>query len=303
MTFTVTILGSGAAIPLTHRNPSAQLINIHERLYLLDCAEGTQVQLRKNRVRLQKINHIFITHLHGDHYFGLMGLITTLHLLGREGELHIYAHAPLEEIIETQLKASNTTLRYPLHFHAVDPEKREVIMDDGIVEVSCLPMVHGFPTSGYIIKEKPGKPNIRKDFVKGRELNPSDYERIKNGDDYVDPAGKRFSNDEITIPPRPPRSYAYCTDTAYNEAIIPDISGVDLLYHETTFMEDRRKDAEAKFHSTAKQAATIAHKAKVGKLLIGHYSARYKDLDDLLNEARSVFPGTLLGVDGLSIEI
>lgn len=303
MNFSVTILGSGAAIPLTHRNPSAQLINVHDRLYLFDCAEGTQVQLRKNHARLQKISHIFITHLHGDHYYGLMGLITTLHLLGRETDLHVYAHAPLEEIIDLHLKVSNTTLRYPLHFHVVDPDKREMIMDDGNAEVSSLPMIHNFPTSGYIIREKPGRPNIRKDFVKGRELKISDYESIKSGKDYVDPSGRIFPNSEITIPPRPPRSYAYCTDTAYNEAIIPEIKGVDLLYHETTFMEDRRADAEAKFHSTAKQAATIALKSKAGKLLIGHYSARYKDLDALLKEARSVFPGTLLGVDGLTIDI
>ena len=220
MTFSVTILGSGAAIPLTHRNPSAQLINVHEKLFLFDCAEGTQVQLRKNRAGIHKIEHIFISHLHGDHYYGLMGLITSMHLLGREKPLHIYAYYQLEEIINMHLEVSKTTLKYPLEFHAIDPEKNEVLLETKIVVVSSIPMKHNFPTCGFLISEKEGKPNIRKEFLAGRELEHVDYRRIKDGEDYIDKEGKVYANSEITRSPGRPRSYAYCTDTAYAESII-----------------------------------------------------------------------------------
>ena len=303
MTFSVTILGSGAAIPLTHRNPSAQLVNVQDQLFLFDCSEGTQVQLRRNHVRLQKIEHIFITHLHGDHYFGLLGLITSLHLLGRESELHIYAYYQLEEIIQMQLTASQTVLRYPLIFHAIDPEKNKVILETSKLSVQTIPLNHNFPTCGFMISEKPGKPNIRKDFLKGRDIEHKEFGRIKDGGDYVDPEGRVFTHAEITHPAKPPRSYAYCTDTAYDERIIPFIKGVDLLYHEATFLDDRKADAEAKYHSTASQAATIAKKAEAGQLLIGHFSARYRELGELLNEARAVFPETLLADDGLIIAL
>ncbi len=303
MTFSVSILGCGAAIPLTHRNPSAQVVNVKEQLYLFDCAEGTQVQLRKNHFRLQKIENIFISHLHGDHYFGLMGLITSLHLLGRESALHIYAYHQLEQIIQMHLHASKTVLRYPLHFHAIDPDRNEVIMENKTVSVSSIPMKHNFPTCGFLIREHQGKPNIRKDFLEGKSLDVSDYGRIKRGEDYIDSAGKVYPNADITLPPAPPRSYAYCTDTAYDEGIIPIIENIDLLYHEATFMEDRKADAEAKFHSTAMQAASIARKAHAGQLIIGHFSARYKEMDKMLDEAREIFANTVLAEDGLSIDI
>lgn len=303
MTFSITILGSGGAIPLTNRNPSAQLINVHEKLFLFDCAEGTQLQLRKNHIRMQKIEHIFISHLHGDHYFGLMGLITSLHLLGREAELHLYAHPSLEKIIDLHLEASQTILRYPLVFHVLDPDKVAVILDDKTVEVSTIPMKHNFPTCGFLIREKQAKPNIRKDFLEGKDLDRFDFRRIKRGHDYVDADGKVYRNEDITTPPKPARAYAYCTDTAYNEDIIPLIKGVDLLYHEATFMEDKAEAASEKFHSTAKQAALIAQKAEVKRLLIGHYSARYKEASDLLQEAKEVFPETILALDNKTIEV
>lgn len=301
MTFSVTILGSGAAIPLTNRNPSAQIINVHESLFLFDCAEGTQVQLRRNHIRFQKIGHIFISHLHGDHYFGLMGLITSLHLLGREAELHIYAYHQLEEIIQMHLEASQTRLKYPLIFNAIDPEKNETILEYKKVNVSTIPMKHNFPTCGFLITETKGKPNIRKDFLEGKTLENPDYSRIKKGEDYVDPEGRIYPNAEITTPAKPPRSYAYCTDTAYDESIVPIIQKVSLLYHEATFMDDKAADADAKFHSTASQAAMIAKKAEVEKLMIGHYSARYRELDDLLGEAKAIFPETILAEDGLEV--
>lgn len=303
MKFSVTILGCSAAIPLTHRNPSAQLINVHEQLFLFDCAEGTQVQLRRMRVRLQKVNHIFISHLHGDHYFGLIGLVTSLHLLGRETALHIYAPPDLEKIINLQLESSQTILRYDLVFHHINPDESNILFSNSILEVSSIPMYHNFPTTGFLIREKQAKPNIRKEFLAGRTLGNKDFRMIKDGADYVDADGTVYKNESITIPARPSRSYAYCTDTAYNENLVPYIKGVDLLYHEATFMEDKAADAEAKFHSTARQAATIASLAGVKKLVIGHYSARYKELDDLWQEAKDVFPDTELANDGLIIEL
>jgi len=299
----VTILGSGAAIPLTHRNPSAQVVNVHGKLFLFDCAEGTQVQLRRQHVRLQKIDHIFISHLHGDHYFGLMGLVTTLHLLGREQELHIYAYHQLEEIINMHLNASQTILRYPLVFHAIDPEKNTLILDNKVATVSTIPMKHNFPTCGFLIREKEAKPNIRKEFVKEKELAHEDFKKIKNGEDYTDQDGKLYANADITSPPKPARSYAYCTDTSYDESIVPIVNGVDLLYHEATFMEDRKADAGAKFHATAKQAAAIARLAGAKRLAIGHFSARYMDLEGLLEEAREVFSETVLAEEGITLTL
>jgi ribonuclease Z len=303
MTFSVTVLGLGAAIPLTHRNPSAQLVNIHNHLILLDCAEGTQVQMRRSRIPIQKLSHIFISHLHGDHYYGLMGLITSLHLLGREHDLHIYADGKLEKIIALHLEASQTKLRYRLHFHTIDTGKHSLILDEASFTVSTIPMKHNFPDCGFLIREKQGRRNIRKDFLEGKELRHEEYVSIKDGKDYVAPDGKVYANDEITYPPPAPRSYAYCTDTAYNESMIPLIEGADLLYHEATFMEDRKADAEAKFHSTAAEAAMIAKKAGAGRLMLGHFSARYRELDPILNEARAIFPETILVEEGGRVEV
>ena len=303
MNFKVSILGSGAAIPLLSRNPSAQLVNVNEHLYLLDCAEGTQLQLRRQHVRIQRIEHIFISHLHGDHYYGLMGLVTTFHLLGRKETLHVYAHPDLEKIINLHLNTSKTVLQYPLVFHGIDPYETQMIHEDKFVTVTTIPLEHNFPACGFLIREKQAKRNIRKDFLEGRSLSPVDYRRIKNGEDYVDEYGGIHLNYEITLPPREPRAYAYCSDTAYSEDIIPVIKGVNLLYHESTFMEDRAADAATKYHSTAKQAALIALKAGAGRLIIGHYSARYKTLDNMLAEAKEVFTDTVLAEDGLIIEL
>ncbi|MBU2649293.1 MAG: ribonuclease Z [Bacteroidetes bacterium] len=297
-TFAVTVLGSGAAIPLLQRNPSAHLLNIHENLYLVDCAEGTQLQLRKSRVRMQRIDHIFISHLHGDHYFGLLGLITSLHLLGRTKELYVFAHAKLKEIIDIHLDASNTVLRYPMLFQEINPEKHEMIFENDSVTVESFPLNHNFPVNGFLFREKPARPNIRADFLENRQLSNIELQKIKKGENYIDPEGNIYFNQDITTPPPPPRSYAYCSDTAYYEPVIPVIKGADLLYHEATFMEDKAQDAADKFHSTAAQAATIAKLAGVKRLMIGHYSARYKTLGALLNEAKAVFPETILADDG-----
>ena len=298
MTFALTILGSGGAVPLVSRNPSAQVLNIHEKLYLLDCAEGTQVQLRKNRIKFQRINHIYITHLHGDHYFGIMGLITTYHLLGRTNELHIFAPEPLEEIINMQLVASQTVLRYPLVFHAVDTEVSSLIYEDEIMSVTTVPLAHNFPTCGYFFQEKEARRNIRKEFLEGRQMTNGEIRKIKDGADYKDESGEVFKNKDITHDPPQPRSYAYLTDTAYHEAVIPIIRGASLLYHEATFMEEKAEDAKAKYHSTAAEAATIAKKAEVKKLVLGHYSARYRSLGKIQEEAKQVFPNTIMADDG-----
>lgn len=303
MQFKVTILGSGAAIPVPERNPSAHLVEVRNHHILLDCAEGTQMQLRRFSSHPQKISHIFISHLHGDHYFGLIGLLTTFHLLGRRTELNVFGPAPLKEIIEIQLKHSDTELVYPLVFHPVDTENANIVLENDHIIVSTIPLNHRIPTCGYLIREKLLKRNIRHDFADLHKLTQKDYDEIKSGKDYVDDEGRTYPNKSITLDPPQVRLYAYCTDTVYDRTIIPLVRDADLLYHEATFAEDKAADATAKFHTTARQAAAIARDAGVKKLVIGHFSARYDNGDQLLKEAREIFPETLPAFDGLSILI
>jgi ribonuclease Z len=303
MIFTVTILGSNSAIPALRRNPTAQLVNHNERFFLLDCAEGTQLQLRKNKLKVQRINHIFISHLHGDHFFGLIGLISTMHLLGRNKDLHIYGPPQLEEILQLQLDASETELIYPLIFHPIQAEKREVIYEDEKLKVSTIPLKHRIPTCGFLFQEKQGKRKLKKEKIKKLNIAPEQFLQIKDGADFIDTGGTIIKNIELTNDPDPIRSYAYCSDTAYFEDIIPLIKGADLLYHETTFMDDRAQAATDKFHSTTIEAATIAKKAGVKKLIIGHFSNRYDNPEILQNEARTIFPNTETATDGKVFEI
>lgn len=303
MTFSVTILGSGAAIPTSNRNPTAHLVEVRNQLLLLDCGEGTQMQLRKSGVKIQRIGHIFISHLHGDHYFGLIGLLNTLHLLGRNKDLHLYGILPLKQLIDLQLELSRTTLAYNLIFHPFEADKPVLILDDEQFTVSTIPLNHRVPTCGFLITEKPEKRKIRKDFVKHVIVPLEYFDGIKEGKNFTDEQGNVYQNHQITDDPPAVKSYAYCTDTAYYEPIIPIIKNCDLLYHEATFMEDKAEDARAKFHSTAREAATIALKAGVKKLVIGHYSARYKEVESLLGEARAIFPETLLGEDGMTVQV
>ena len=302
MKFAITILGSGAAIPTSDRNPTAHLVEVRNRLLLLDCGEGTQMQLRKSGYKFQKISHIFISHLHGDHYFGLIGLLNTMHLLGRTQPMHLHGIPPLIQLVNLQLELSRTTLAYPLVFHPFETENPSIILEDGEITVSTIPLNHRVPTCGFLISEKPEKRKILKDFLTKVKVPFHFFERIKDGEDYTDDDGVVHFNRQITDDPPHPRSYAYCTDTAYHEPVIPIIRNCNLLYHEATFMEDKAKDAHAKFHSTAREAATIALKANVKQLVIGHYSARYKELESLLEEAKQVFPNTILGKDGMKIE-
>lgn len=303
MGFSITILGCSSAIPTVERNPSGQVINFNDRLYLIDCAEGTQLQLRRYVPRIQRLQAIFISHLHGDHFFGLVGLVSTLSLLGRKKDLHVYGPDGLEEIVMLQIAYSQTQLNYPLFFHTTTPGIAEVIFDEDDFYVTSFPLDHRIPTHGFVFKEKKVLPKIRKEVVFSEEIPYTEYQRIKEGDDYVTMDGTVLLHEALTIPSAPPRSYAYCSDTRYTEAIIPYIQDVNLLYHETTFLKDMADQAELKFHSTAEQAATIAKLAKVKKLLIGHYSARYDEPEKLLEEAAEIFPDTCLSFDGLTIII
>jgi ribonuclease Z len=262
MTFSLTVLGSNSAIPTLNRNPSAHLLNVNERLFLIDCAEGTQLQMRRYHVKFQRIRHIFISHLHGDHFYGLIGLLTSLHLLGRHEELNLYGHPMLKEIIDLQLQASLTTLNYPLVFHPLHLEQYTLIHEDEKITVHSFPLKHSVPTCGFVFREK--KPARFSDIV---------------------------------------RSYAYCSDTAYTESILPYIQGCTLLYHETTFMHDRANNARDKQHSTTIEAATIAMKSSAKALMIGHFSARYDELEPLLAEAKTVFENTILAEDGKSYSV
>jgi ribonuclease Z len=301
--FNLTILGSSSATPTSERNPTAQLLNHGEKLFLIDCGEGTQVSLRRMRIHFQRIRHIFISHLHGDHFYGLIGLISSMHLLGRTKSLHVYGPPMLKDILDMQLQASLTTLLYPLEFHCTQADTPEVLFEDEHIVVSSFPMLHRIPTTGFLFQEKPYERRIRKDVIDLLKIPVHLIPKLRMGEDYVDQDGTVHLNEIITIEPPEPRSYAFCSDTAYFEAIIPVVSSVSMLYHETTFMNNREVNATEKFHSTTGQAATIALKAGVKKLLIGHYSARYDDLQPLLAEARAVFPETELAVDGSIFEI
>ncbi len=298
MTFEITILGSSSATPIYQRHPTAQLLNIHERFFLVDCGEGTLIQMNRFRIKFHRINHIFISHLHGDHYLGLMGLLSTMHLQGRTIPLHLYAPNDLQEIIDIQLRYSQTVLRYELIFHPVNSTSSELIFEDDDVEVRTIVLNHRIPCTGFLFCEKQKQRKLIKEKLQEMNIPVSVYQDLKNGKEYVDENGKRFSNAELTTDPRLPRSYAFCSDTLYNELIIPQIKEIDLLYHEATFMNDKLERAAETFHTTAAQAATIANKANVKRLIIGHFSARYKDLYPLLEEAKAVFENTTLALEG-----
>lgn len=303
MAFSVTILGNSGAIPTSTRHPTSMLLNMNYKFFLIDCGEGTQIQLRKYKFKIQKINRIFISHLHGDHFFGLVGLISSQHLLGRQEALHIYADSRIREIIDLQMEISDTRLRFPIEYHPTDPEKPETVYEDDEHYVKTFPLEHSVPTTGFLFAEKQRPRKIRKDFVKRENPEVEDILKIKSGADYVNQSGKFFNNKSITIAPPKPRSFAFCSDTRYGESIIPYIKNVDLLYHEASFLEDMASVAAEKYHATAGEAAQIAKQASVEKLMIGHFSARYKTLETLLNEAREIFPQTVLAEEGKTFKI
>ncbi len=301
MRFEVTLLGTGAALPAQGRSPSAQVVRADEALYLVDCGEGTQERLRQAGLNFMRIGHVFISHLHGDHYFGLMGLLSTMHLLGRTQELHVHGPAPLKPIIDIQLQASATWLRYPLRFHPLaDDSPREVWQDERLV-VTSLPLRHRLPTTGFLFRQRQPPLRLRPERV----ADIPHYRRsaVKLGADLENADGSITPNGELTLPPDPPRAYAYCSDTAHHPDLVQWLRGVDLLYHEATFTRHLAARARETMHSTAADAASIARDAGVGSLLLGHFSSRYKDLGPILAEARELFPEVALGAEGRSYPI
>jgi len=299
--FSVTILGNNSALPAYDRHPTAQVVTLNDQLLLIDCGEGTQMQISKYKIRRSKINHIFISHLHGDHYFGLIGLLTSMSLLGREHDLHIYAPAPLKEIIELQLKVADSTLSFPLHFHLL--EEDGLIADEKTFSVECFATRHRIECRGFIIREKKKPRKINKEKIAKFDIPASFYDRLKDGQDYEAKDGSIIQNEWVTIPNTPPNSYAFCADTIYDERIAEKVKEVVLLYHEATYLKALHEKASARFHSTSEQAATIACKANVQKLLIGHFSSKYESLDQFLTEAREVFPNTELAIEGVTYRL
>ncbi|PTS89098.1 ribonuclease Z [Flavobacterium sp. HMWF030] len=298
----LTILGCYAATPRTITNPTSQVLEIKNRLFLVDCGEGTQVQLRKNKIKFSKINHIFISHLHGDHFFGLIGTISTFALLGRTTDLHIYGPKGVKEIITLQLRLSNSWTTYELFFHELESKESEVIFEDHKVIVKTIPLKHRVYTNGFLFQEKPGERKLNVDAVQQYDIHTAYYQKIKNGGNVTLDDGTVIENQKLSFAPIPSMSYAFCSDTVFNEAIIPIIKDVDVLYHESTFLESEAALAQKTLHSTAKEAATIALKANAKQLVLGHYSTRYDGIEAFKKEAQEIFPNVLLGDDGVSFE-
>lgn len=301
MTFSVTVLGSSSALPTSLRYPTAHLLNAYERFFLIDCGEGTQIQLRKFKMKFSKINHVFISHLHGDHYFGLFGFLSSLSLLGRTDKIHIYAHAELKNILDFQLKYYQ--LGFEIIFHKLSEGKVEVIYEDKQIQVTTFPLKHSIVSNGFLFKEKPKERNLRKEMIDYYQLSIRDIVKIKNGEDFIDIEGNIVSNDRLTFPPFKQRSYAFCSDTAFEPSMVPVIEGVDILYHESTFADDMKQRAKETMHSTAKQAAEIAKRANAKKLLLGHFSARYTDLDIFESEAREIFKNSFIVSEGQTYDV
>jgi len=298
----LTILGCYAATPRSFTNPTSQVLEIRNHLFLIDCAEGTQVQLRRNKLRFSKINHIFISHLHGDHFYGLIGLVSTFMLLNRNTDLHIYGPKGIEEVIKLQLKLSNSWVNYGLFFHELISIESEIIFEDEKVLVKTIPLKHRVYTNGFLFEEKVGDRKLNVDAVQNYEIDSCYYQKIKNGKDIILEDGRIIQNELLTFDPIPAKSYAFCSDTVYNENIIPLIKNIDLLYHEATFLQSEEELAGKTMHSTAKQAASIALKANVKQLILGHYSTRYESITTFKEEAETIFDNVLLGDDGASFE-
>jgi ribonuclease Z len=299
----LTILGCYAATPRTITNPTSQVLEIKNRMFLIDCGEGTQVQLRKNKIKFSKINQVFISHLHGDHFFGLIGLISTFSLLGRTTDLHIYGPKGIKEIILLQLRLSNSWTNYDLYFHELETEESETIFEDDKVVVKTIPLKHRVYTNGFLFQEKVGERKLNMDAVLNHEIESCYYQKIKNGKDIVLDDGRIISNSLLTFDPIQPKSYAFCSDTVYHEAILPIIDNVDVLYHESTFLESEDGLALKTLHSTAKEAARIALKANAKQLILGHYSTRYESISLFKEEAETIFSEVTLAEDGKTFEL
>jgi len=303
MKFEVTILGSSSATPIYNRNPSSQALNINERLYLIDCGEGTQQQMLRYDVKSSRIDHIFISHLHGDHYLGLVGLLSSLHLNGRIKPLKLYCPELLKEIIDLQLASSETEIQYPIEYKFTNPAQAEVILENQDITIETIPLDHGIACTGFLFREKKRLRKLIKEKMEEFNIPVAYFTALKKGDDYTDPDGNVYKNETLTRDSAEPKTYVYCSDTLYNERYFGQINNATLLYHEATFLNNMLDRANETRHTTALQAGEIALKTHAKKLLIGHFSARYKTLVELLDEARSVFPDTELAVEGKTFVI
>jgi ribonuclease Z len=302
-TFELLILGCSSASPTSDRNPSGQLLNIAERHFLIDCGEGTQIQLRRFRARFQSIDHLFISHLHGDHFFGVPGFLSSMHLLGRKQELNIYCPAELKEVMDKINSISDTRLSYPIKWHFTNRDGLNLMFEDKKVEVFSFPLEHRIHCTGFLFREKPLPRKIDKYKLDTLDISYADIMQLKGGNDVVNRKGELIRNADATLDPLPSRSYAYCSDTIFRVEVAEFIKGVDLLYHESTFLKDHEERAAKTFHSTAAQAAEVARLAGAKQLLLGHYSARYTNLDGFLSEAGAIFPECLLATDGKKVKI
>ncbi len=298
----LTILGCYAATPRTLTNPTSQVLEIKNHMFLIDCGEGTQVQLRKHKIKFSKINHIFISHLHGDHFFGLPGLISTFRLLGRDKEMHVYGPRGIKEAITLLLKLGDSWTNYPLFFHELSSKESEIVYEDDRISVETIPLDHRIYTNGYLFREKLGERKLDVNAVSKYKIDKAYFQNIKNGKDVLLENGKKIANDLLSFDPPKPKAYAFCSDTAYKPDIVPLITGVDALYHEATFLETETHLAQKTKHATAKEAALIAKAAKVESLILGHYSTRYKSISFFKEEAQQVFDHVELADDGKCFE-
>lgn len=301
--FELHILGCGSAVPTTRHFPTSQVLNLRDKLFMIDCGEGAQLQFRKSHLKFARLNRIFISHLHGDHCFGLPGLLSTLDLLGRTAELHIYSPCGLKTLLDPFLTLFNHEMGYPIIFHEFDTKESSLIYEDRSMTVTTIPLCHRIPCCGFLFAEKPLPNHILREMVDFYQVPVYELNRIKNGADYVTPEGETIPNARLTTPAAPPRRYAYCSDTLYQPSVAAQVEGVDLLFHEATFAESDAVRARETFHTTASQAASIAREAGVSRLLIGHFSARYDDESQLLKEAAALFPSVSLAREGLCVQI
>jgi ribonuclease Z len=301
--FELTILGSSSATPTSKRFPTAQLLNVAERFFLIDCGEATQIQLRRYHIRFQRINHIFISHLHGDHYLGLMGLLSSLHLLGRKTQLHVYGPPGLRSIIDLQMNLSGTVLNYEIIWREHNLEKSEIIFEDQLLTVETILLNHRIACCGFLFREKERPYRVSKEKLEEHQILISQIKAVKSGADIVKEDGTVIPNQELTNGKPIARSYAFCSDTRYSQSVIDAVKGVDLLYHEATFAHELLERAKQTYHSTAKEAGIVAKEAGVQRLLIGHFSVRYMDLQPLLQETRAEFENSFLAEEGLKFQI
>lgn len=303
MNFELNILGCGSAKPTTRHQPTSQILNVRGKFFMIDCGEGVQTQMQKMGLSMMNIGHIFISHNHGDHVFGLPGLVGTMDLLGRTAELHVHGPLQVGDFIDFLLKTFYTDIGYKLIFHPVDAHQHTLVYEDRSITVYSIPLQHRLPTCGYLFKEKPGLPHIRREMIDAFNIPVSQINNIKSGASWTTEDGTIIPHERLTTPAKPPRSYAYCSDTVYLPHLKDILHGVTLLYHEATYMHERALRAEQTRHTTALQAAMLARDAKVEQLCVGHFSASLKDENALLHEAQSVFPNTILANEGLVVSI